>query len=79
MKEVGHSARGSAGGLLSRVRRGDVPHGLALLQMQMDVAFSWRPLAPLHHLLLSWGAKGLQLPAFTTEHTITLTIDSQSR
>ncbi|KXZ50924.1 hypothetical protein GPECTOR_14g170 [Gonium pectorale] len=50
-----------------------------LIQMQMDVAFVWRPLAPLYGVLSSWGMSGLQMPAFTTEHTITLTIDQHSR
>ncbi|GLI64805.1 hypothetical protein VaNZ11_008212 [Volvox africanus] len=53
------------------------------MQMQMDVTFAWRPLhglmAPLRHLLLTWGVKGPRLPSLTTEHTITLTINPQGR
>lgn len=49
------------------------------VQVQFDVAFTWRPLAPVHGLLASLPVKGLQLPAFTSDHTITLTVDSHSR
>ncbi|PNH02942.1 hypothetical protein TSOC_011056 [Tetrabaena socialis] len=49
------------------------------MQMQVEVAFVWRPLAPLQALLSSWGSAGLQLPAVTTSHTVTLLVDPQGR
>eukprot|EP00198_Chlamydomonas_reinhardtii_P002380 XP_001691716.1 predicted protein [Chlamydomonas reinhardtii] len=78
--------------------RGDVPYRT----MQLDVAFSWRPLAPLHTLLAGWtgglagsstrsatgsssalrpssGGGFTLLPLFTTEHTITLSINAHDR
>ncbi|KAG2438145.1 hypothetical protein HXX76_005754 [Chlamydomonas incerta] len=85
---------------------GPQPHAPseAQLQMQLDVAFSWRPLAPLHTLLAGCtgglagsstrsatgsssalrpsggggGGFGL-LPLFTTEHTITLSINAHDK
>ncbi|GLC33267.1 hypothetical protein PLESTB_000352800 [Pleodorina starrii] len=72
--QLSHGLEGAAPGAFASAAAPEV-----YMQMQMDVAFAWRPLAPVHHLLSSWGAKGLQLPTFTTEHTITLTVNQQSR
>ncbi|EFJ47595.1 hypothetical protein VOLCADRAFT_91880 [Volvox carteri f. nagariensis] len=69
------SHQGASAGLETAAQGAPTPE----VHMQMDAAFAWRPLAPLHHLLQSWGIKGLQLPTITTEHTITLTINTQSR
>ncbi|KAG2450758.1 hypothetical protein HYH02_004595 [Chlamydomonas schloesseri] len=109
LRQRRHEGRGAEGeGEASVSRRTGPPQGRqsssgeVQLQMQLDVAFSWRPLAPLHTLLAGWtgglagssarsaagsssalrptsgGGFGL-LPLFTTEHTITLSINAHDK